>query len=544
MLNKTVSNSAKDFVLEYAVLESHNLKDGASLDITNIISDIDIYEHLDKPYITGTVVVADSVNLYSKLKLSGIEKLTISIRLPEARYRSIVKIFYIDKVVRNIRSNDYDSTLVLHIMEDIGFISDYINVNKGYDGKGYNIIEKIVKEFFGKELSKPSTSTEDQDIQPPMRVVIPNMSPLQAADWIKDRITTSDASPYYLFSTFANDKLHLLSLRRMLISNAINSNTSPRPLVYSQASTSHTVPRSIDEQAFIIESYTETATDDLTKMNNQGYVNTAYIFHDIARNLSMYAGYRPAPGSVNKRRWTAYDMAGRRIEQGNAFGNGVYAEDVYPMLSKLPPKGTEEPIYLHERVESNTIAGAFSSGMYPGYRGYNEARDGTEQLFKVDSKSMRHWILNTPMDFTLPGRIFIIGNQSTSIGNKFKIDFLVIDETSQVPARDVNKSGDYLIYAARHTFSREGYTVRLTGVKVRDERKDLGIKYSPAPAESFTYSGSATYSGQVSSMPVAPGSYAAPSSGAGPGIPDRSARQSRETTSAPEVSKNYTYGPQ
>ena len=106
MLPKSVSNSAKDFVLEYAILESHNLKDGASIDITDIVSDIDIYEHLDKPYITGTVVVVDSINLYSKLKLSGIEKLTISVRLPEAQYKSIVKIFYIDKVIRNVRTND------------------------------------------------------------------------------------------------------------------------------------------------------------------------------------------------------------------------------------------------------------------------------------------------------------------------------------------------------------------------------------------------------------------------------------------------------
>ena len=544
MLPKSVSNSAKDFVLEYAILESHNLKDGASIDITDIVSDIDIYEHLDKPYITGTVVVVDSINLYSKLKLSGIEKLTISVRLPEAQYNSIVKIFYIDKVVRNVRTNDYDSTLVIHLMEDVGFISDYINVNKGYDGKGYSIIEKIVKEFLGKELSKPSTSTEDQDIQPPMRVVIPNMSPLQAAEWVKDRITTSDASPYYLFSTLANSKMHLLSLRRMLISSTINNATSPRALVYSQASMSNTTPRSIDDQAFIIESYTETATDDLTKLNNQGYVNTAYIFHDIARNLSFYAGYRPSVGSYNKKRWTAYDMVGQRVARGNAFGNDVSEEDVYPMLAKLTPKGKEDPILLHERAESNIVAGAFSSGMYPGYRGYNEARDSTEQLFKVDSKSMRHWILNTPVDFTLPGRIFIVGNRNTSIGNKFKIDFLVIDDTTQVPARDVNKSGDYLIYAARHTFSREGYTVRLTGVKVRDERRDLGITYSPAAAESSSYTGTSTYSGQVSSMPPAPGVNAPPAAGAGPGIPVRSARQNRETTSAPEVTKTYTYGPQ
>ena len=65
-----------------------------------------------------------------------------------------------------------------------------------------------------------------------MKVVVPNMTPLEACNWIKDRTTSISGTPYYFFSTLSNLKtLHFLSLSTML--NSQNSGT--REYYYSQS---------------------------------------------------------------------------------------------------------------------------------------------------------------------------------------------------------------------------------------------------------------------------------------------------------------------
>lgn len=543
MLDKNIANSPKDYVLESVIIEGPNLKDGTSIDVTKTISDIDIYEHLDKPYITGTAVLVDAEGIYSKMGFVGMETLTLKLKLPEDTFPSISKKFYIDRVVRNLRTNDYNTTLVLHLIEDIAFLSKFINVNRNYEGKGYSIIEKIVKEYLDKDLSKPfGVSREGQTIdeaeaQDPVRVIIPNMNPLDAAEWIKDRLTTTDASPYYLFSTFANKKIHLMSLRKMLTQPILNPGN---PFNYSQADTSNKTTKSINDQSFTIESYSEKSTDDISELNDKSFVNTSYVFYDVTTATKVYAGYR-VNGYDNdnqiKKRWSAYDTIGQRVEKGLAFGPNVSLQDMYPVKAKLPPKAVEQPIELHERPESNLVTNIFSSGVFLGYKAYNEMKDEAFQLLKVDAKALRNWIVNVPVDITLPGRIFIKGDYHTTIGNKYRVNFLMTDPITGVPSKDLRKSGDYLVYAARHTFSSDSYIVRLTVVKIRDEREDIpGFAYvaptNAVPTLPASSVGTSALppgpSGSVAPPPPpggAPTPSNTPSATTGPGVPTPSTRR-------------------
>ena len=194
MDRKTQSQSAKDFVLDLAEIGSSFFKEGASIDITDVVTDIDIYEHLDKPYITGTVAFVDSSRIYEFTNFYGIEKFTMRVKLPEASFPTVEKTFYVSKVVKNIRTSDGQSVIVLHILENVAYFSQMQNINRSYYGKGYRIISNIIKEYLGVELSKPSdadTSYEDnQDSQPEFGLVVPNLHPLNAAEWIKERLTT------------------------------------------------------------------------------------------------------------------------------------------------------------------------------------------------------------------------------------------------------------------------------------------------------------------------------------------------------------------
>jgi len=482
MERKSQSQSAKDFVLVSAEISSSFFKEGAVIEIVDVVTDIDIYEHLDKPYITGTVSFVDTSRIYENSNFYGIEKFKMKVKLPESSFPTIEKTFYVDKIVKNIRTNDSQAVIVLHIIEEAGYLSEMMNLNRSYYGKGYRIISNILKEYLGKELSKEPgagpTYEDNQDSQPEFGVVIPNMRPIKAAEWIKDRITTSDAAPFYLFSTFVNSKMHLLSLSKMLQANALNQNT--QPYRYSQAYTNANI--SIANQAYIIEGYNNPINEEILKINGKGFLNSTFAFHDVTRNQVIYPGHRPESIPA-KNRWTAYDMFQQRANLGRALGNPININQVYPALAKLPIKANDsQEELLHLRPSSKVVTTIYSTDLYEnGIHTINESRTQGEFLQRLDSHGLRNWLVNSPLNFVVPGRNFLIGNAHTTIGNKYNLVFLTQSAQANVNAssvKDTKKSGDYLIYAARHSFTREGYTVHMTGVKIVDDT-DTSVDYIP-----------------------------------------------------------------
>ena len=98
------SSSAYSFVLETAEIASPDLV--TPIDVKNLVIDIDIFESIDKPYLTGSVIMLDDNNLYSQINFTGIQTLRLGFRLPEKEYKTVYKKFYIDKIVKNIRATD------------------------------------------------------------------------------------------------------------------------------------------------------------------------------------------------------------------------------------------------------------------------------------------------------------------------------------------------------------------------------------------------------------------------------------------------------
>jgi hypothetical protein len=470
MEQKAQSQSATDFVLEEAVITS---SDGEEFVITDVITDIDVYEHLDKPYITGVATFLDPESALERINFYGVEKFFIRLKLPENSAVSIEKTFLISKVVKSIRTNDSQNVITIHLLEDIAYLSEMQNVNKSYFGKGYEIISKIVKEFLGKELSKPRDAGPEhelsQDAQGQFGVVIPDMRPLKAADWIKDRITTSDASPFYFFSTLTNDKLHLLSLSKMLSGEPVNSRTSP--YIYSQAFAHATNP-SIDRDSYNIEKFSNPSNDELLKINSNGFLNSQFAFHDVTRNKVIYPGHRQSGNNKDKNRWTAYDMFETRAQIGRALGEKpIKLQDAYPINAALKEKGGDaQEIQIHQRNSSHLVSNIYSSDLYDAnIYSIGESRSVGEFVERLDSKGLRHWVVNYSLNFSVPGRNFISGLANLTIGNKYKLLFLAPSTQGQnATQEDTKKSGEYLIYAARHSFTREGYMAHMTGVKLID----------------------------------------------------------------------------
>jgi hypothetical protein len=76
---------------------------------------------------------------------------------------------------------------------------------------------------------------------------------------------------------------------------------------------------------------------------------------------------------------------------------------------------------------------------------------------------------NSPMTVTVNGFDFANGIENT-IGSVMRISFLLTSFTqSSDKTFDPKRSGDYLVYSAKHSFKYEGYDVSLTCMKLNND---------------------------------------------------------------------------
>ena len=79
MSTTTPSYKAGDCRIE--TLEIVSLQ-GTAYDLTNFIVELNLYEDLYSPFMFGDLLIADAVNLISRLPIIGTEILTVKLRSP------------------------------------------------------------------------------------------------------------------------------------------------------------------------------------------------------------------------------------------------------------------------------------------------------------------------------------------------------------------------------------------------------------------------------------------------------------------------------
>lgn len=435
---KTDVETPFDYVLESAVVTSIKFNAGAEVELKNVITDLEIYEHIDKPYLTGNLIVVDDSSLYNNVSFSGSEKLTIKISLNGEK--TITKSFIIEKTVKNARGNDRSSAVLFHLVEDHGFESTVRNVNKAYSGKPVDVVKKIMTDNLGKEFS----DTAIDDAQEPIKVLVPNMTPIAAARWVMNRATTLNGTPYYLFSTFANEKLHVISLDTML-----SAQPDTKAYLYSQIATSFSSSSGVDDQAYLIQDYKSKANDEIVSLVHNGFMGSQNYFYD------------PLIGSFTQKRGTFFDLE-------KVLDNLKSKEVIRKNQSKLDyVNGYEIDGIPISKYKSKVSTNVVTTNTYSDINNYNQASNLSGHRLKVIAEALRELIVRNVIEVTLPGRNFLNADYHSSIGNQIKMRFLGSDVTGS-DAIDTKKSGDYLVYAVKHQFKKERYDVVASCVKLAD----------------------------------------------------------------------------
>lgn len=418
-------NTQNEFELTEALLSSER-QGGYSISIPSLITDFEIYEHMDKPFLSARFAIVDTSSLFERTDIQGGETLTITIQSSETKDvgNSITKSFIIDKILKSTRADEKTEIVYLHGYEDILFKSSLKNISKHYKGNPSDIIGKILQEYLGKDVLY---STEEY--QANMELIVPNLDPIDAAVWIKNRMTNADGLPYYLWSTLASDSLYLIDLGTILLRPPINTRA---PFLYIQGAAQH-----LEQVHIPIMRYNHENIEDVLTLIRKGHVGAQYNFlntltgtnSNIEFDVSNDAFYPLAEKDYLKEQ-PKFVYAPEQGIDGVAFSSHT---------SKIITKIAGAGAYTYDNYRQNSI---------------DEETEMSAYKKRVIGDSIKSFMTKTPISITIPGKPLLRGDGDYTVGNVARVLFLEATHNEiSSPSVDSKKSGDYVLYATKHSFA-------------------------------------------------------------------------------------------
>ena len=410
-------------------------RNATQVNIARIVTDLTIYEHLDKPYLTGVVAFSDSEDIVGSLDIGGGELVSVVLKtnsIDGYAPKKIEKDFYIDKIITSIKGNDTNEFFMLHLIEDIAFKSNLQNVNKSYSGSSSNIIKKISKGFLGKEII--NTETDFQE----MKVIVPNLTPLDAMCWVKNKTTTVDGYPHYLFSSLVEKELIFSDLKGMIESPVSNPLV---PFMYAEANISIDTKQETSRRRTILD-YSFKNTEDLFSLISKGLIGANHNYIDVTKN---------------KYHNTKFDIQKDIIDK---LKNEKSNQPLYSDLYELDGQSFNE-------YESREVTQLMSTLAYEGNSTYSESATKAQYKLNAINQAMDGLLKKAPLTITVNGHDFLHGRHHSTTGTKIDVRFLRnINDHNSDNVFDPKKSGEYLIFGAKHTFTLEKYTTTFSCVKL------------------------------------------------------------------------------
>ena len=149
-------------------------------------------------------------------------------------------------------------------------------------------------------------------------------------------------------------------------------------------------------------------------------------------------------------------------------------EEVIKPLKKdnIINKGT--PLFDNDRyaettadIKSRRISQIGGTSAHPNHKSYSESEGVAQYRLNIINRAMTHMLTKSKIDFVLEGIEFLDGDENSTLGRKISLRFLrnKLDENAE-GVYDTKKSGDFLIFACKHSISRSSYFVTMSGVKL------------------------------------------------------------------------------
>ena len=171
---------------------------GGNIDISKIYEEINIFDSLLSPVMTGNILIKDSNGLSTKLIFDGSESLLIDIAKDKnSDIAAFKKAFRIYKQSDRINDGETSETFILNFVSDELMYSDQQKITQSYELTYTQVVEKILLDYL--KISKNNTGGVFDVSYGIRKLTIPNLRPLDAIEWCAKRAVDINQSPNFMF---------------------------------------------------------------------------------------------------------------------------------------------------------------------------------------------------------------------------------------------------------------------------------------------------------------------------------------------------------
>ncbi len=397
---------------------------GFGQNITNQVSSIQIFEDLFSPFITGNIIVDDTLDLMNLFPFIGEEFLNLKVKTPsfdavkDVKKKIINDKFYIYKATERELLGDKRMVYRLHFISVEAIIDLNKRISSAYEGKCSDIVSRLVQSSAGLESKKTLTI---EDTPNGTKFVSNYWSPIKCINYVADQAFNINNSPSYLF--FENRE----GYNFVSAENLAGATTT---------------------QEFIYDKYTREI-----KPNGQAVKNVEQDYKRI-EDISIPQVYdymeRTRKGMFSSKMIT-HDLVTKKYSSLN-----------YDMLSNY---GKEKHLNAHPIASKSNITRANSAIFtVPKYYGnFNGYADVTNTKIFQKRISLMQQLEANKIEIVVAGRTDYTVGQRVYV-KLFKMSPLSQNENIQENVDRV-LSGYYLIAAINHYITRERHECNMELIK-------------------------------------------------------------------------------
>jgi hypothetical protein len=405
------------------------------LDISKIYEEINIFDSLLTPIMSGSVIVNDAIGLSPKLIFDGSEVLLVDIgKNNDSDSLRLKKAFRIYKQSNRRNVNQNSEKYSLDFVSDEFIFSDQQRINQAYKTTYSDIAKKILINY----LKTPSTKLGGIfDSSSGIRdIVIPNLKPLDAIEWCAKRSVDDKKSPNYMF--FENNLgFNFASLSSLL---------AQKELFNIKFSTKNMEETNIVDDLLSPRSYEVINQTDKIKMTRSGV------------NAGTFIGFDPITRTVQNKRIGFEDHY-------NAMSHG----NKTPNFSQSTNRGGElaTEAYDSKKTVSSFGVNRKNSAYVKKYDPTSISKIENTEDFIFQRKAILTNLMNKRIKMVMPGNFQLTSGFNLNI----RVPDFSLKETGG-DNEDRAVSGKYLIIATRHII---GFDKHETILEVATTSNELGF---------------------------------------------------------------------
>ena len=459
-----------EFEMRRAVLSTQ--RNDHTVDITTTLIELNIFEHIDRSYLTGTISYIDTGRSIEIMDFQGTEFLDIEFGLYTTPHR-VSKRFVVMEVQSIVPTTDTTDTVTLRILDYDGYLNTLINVNKMYEGKPSQIIDNILKDYFENKrivragdanqfdslideldyIRNPNADALNetrqlaQELQSSFRYIVPNLNPLEAIEMVKLRTTGLTGTPFFCYATLADNNLRFYDLYSLLQEAPINAGD---PFVFSTqlSQRAPTTGAGLARQISKIKNPQNANTLELIK---NGDVGSLYEYVDTTHGLEYTFNY---------------DL--EKVLSNLLTTNSYPAADTRSLFRNIPVSEN-----LAERITRVSTGNIYDDAVHNIHEDMSSQRHSAKAI----SKSVRNLLGKSVLEIEVPGLHIIPQGGNKTLGRVLSV-VSVADGEQFNEVFDRKRTGDYMIYTTRHTLTPNNYSAALSLVKIANYRGNTQLSRS------------------------------------------------------------------